>query len=232
MNKEKKMEIFDLVVKNKLLPANIEDLVPLSFIGTEAVKYYKSKIMLMDKLGITEEQKKETLKDGQNAGIMLLDIEARIGELIDGYDNKQIHEKGFYGTKPAYPKEIAGTENAGKRHRSRAIKNNPNIVKEIIKEAIQNEDIPTKTAVLNKIKLKKYMEKHPSKKEDMPDINYIALGIYNKLTECYVKLLEIYKHKNNLSRNNLDGLTEVIDKLYSLKEKQYELEQENIGSLC
>ena len=64
-----------------MLPEKIEGLVPLSFIGKAAIEFYRSKLKLMDQLNITEEQRKATLADGQDAGEMLLDIEGRIGEL-------------------------------------------------------------------------------------------------------------------------------------------------------
>jgi len=59
----------------------MEDLVPLSFIGQTAVTFYRQMIKGFDQLKMTEAQRKRTLKDGQEAGEMLLDIETRIGEL-------------------------------------------------------------------------------------------------------------------------------------------------------
>jgi hypothetical protein len=83
MDEEEAVKIFDLVVREGKLPATLDRLVPLSFIGSAAVTFYKAKVKLMDQLGMTEEQRKATLRDGQDAGRMLLDIEARIGELLD-----------------------------------------------------------------------------------------------------------------------------------------------------
>lgn len=81
MKGEEAVQIFDLVIKNRTLPEKIDELVPLSFIGQTAVNFYRQKVSLMDKLGLAEDQKQATLKDGQDAGKMLLAIEARIGEL-------------------------------------------------------------------------------------------------------------------------------------------------------
>lgn len=78
---EDTVEIFELVMRQKLLPATMDKLIPLSFIGQKAVNYYRDKIKLMDQLEMTEEQRKATLKDGQQAGELLLDIEGRIGEI-------------------------------------------------------------------------------------------------------------------------------------------------------
>jgi len=48
MNEEENMKIFELIVKEGMLPATIEELMPLSFIGNAAVKFYQEKINLMD----------------------------------------------------------------------------------------------------------------------------------------------------------------------------------------
>jgi len=161
------MKIFDIVVKENLLPAKIDELVPLSFIGTAAVEYYKSKIKLMTKLETTQEQKNATLKDGQEAGDLLLDIESRIGELlpsaedmqkIGGEKRKQLISENNKLTQYEAQRGVGALPegiNSKKAFQARAIKNNPGIVEEIKKEARDNEDIPTKTAVLNKIAYKK-----------------------------------------------------------------------------
>ena len=55
MNKEEAVEIFDLVIKNRMLPEKMENLVPLSFIGQAAVSFYREKVALMDRLGLAED---------------------------------------------------------------------------------------------------------------------------------------------------------------------------------
>ena len=64
-----------MVMKEKL--PKLDTLVPLSFIGQAAVTFYRNKIKLMNQLEVTEEQRKATLQDGQEAGELLLDIETR-----------------------------------------------------------------------------------------------------------------------------------------------------------
>jgi hypothetical protein len=82
MKGEEAVELFALIKQENLLPGKVEELVPLSFIGQAAVSFYRQKIKLMDQLKMTEDQRRATLRDGQDAGEMLLDIEARIGELL------------------------------------------------------------------------------------------------------------------------------------------------------
>ena len=105
MTEEEAVKIFDLVVREKMLPATLDKLVPLSFIGAAAVKFYQAKVKLMDQLGITEVQRKAALSDGQDAGEMLLNIETRIGELVDATETK-IVRTGPHGSRSAYPPSV------------------------------------------------------------------------------------------------------------------------------
>jgi len=154
MEGEEAMKIFDLVVKEHMLPATMDKLVPLSFIGAAAVKFYQAKVKLMDQLGMSEQQRKATLADGQDAGEMLLNIEARIGELLPAPEEAR-KMGGARGGKVRQGKEALPVHEGltdRRAHQSRTIHHNPAAVKAIIKEARENEDIPTKTAVLNRIR--------------------------------------------------------------------------------
>jgi len=154
MKGEEAMEMFKLVKANNLLPAGIDDLVPLSFIGQAAIAFYRAKIKVMDQLCMTEAQRKATLRDGQDAGEMLLDIESRIGELLPSREEaiSKGRKRGASlqagrEAEPGRPADI--TEKHA--HYARTISDNPAIVARIKAQARANEDIPTKTAVLNAI---------------------------------------------------------------------------------
>jgi len=155
MEGEQAVEMFKLIKAQGGLPTKIDDLVPISFIGQAAVKFYQTKIKLMDQLGMTEAQRKATLRDGQDAGEMLLDIEARIGELLPspeeamkmGQKRGPAIRDGKQTISSPYPAEI----NRHRAQQARTIKNNPIIVAKIKAQARENEDIPTKTAVLNAV---------------------------------------------------------------------------------
>lgn len=167
------MNTFELAVKTRNLPTKIEELVPLSFIGNEAVKFYKSKLNLCDNLNLSEEQRKTTLKDGQDAGIMLLEIEGRIGELskgIEGQETKAIQGpdgefKGRSVGKGKHKYEKLGLRGKYQLERKQMIANYPKIKEEVIKEAIANDDIPTPTAVVSRI-MQKNAEKRVRELED------------------------------------------------------------------
>jgi hypothetical protein len=219
------MNTFELAVKTKQLPSKIEDLVPMSFLGKAAVSFYKEKLKLFDALGdrmnLSEEQRKITLKDGQEAGIMLLEIEGKIGELSKEIPQERVggverHAHLKSGKPPKHEK--LGLKVREQLTRKQMIANYPKEKEEVIKEAIANDDIPTPTAVINKIKLNNYMKKHPAVDRMAPDISEITLWIFNKLTEVWLKLKEVVKHKENLSAQTRKDLIEAIDRLIKIKE--------------
>jgi len=150
----KAVEIFELAKRKGGLPVKLEDLVPLSFIGQAAVSFYRSKIKLMDQLKMTESQRKVTLKDGQDAGEMLLDIEARIGELAEKEERATtLPVRGVRqgrGMKPSGkpPKHERLGVSEKHMHQSVAIHKHPEIVERVKAQARENEDIPTRTAVI------------------------------------------------------------------------------------
>jgi len=75
---------------------------------------------------MNEAQRKATLKDGQEAGEMLLDIETRIGELLP--DVTRIPKRDTAGK---MAKELPEGMDYRRAHKARTIANNPDIVEKI-----------------------------------------------------------------------------------------------------
>ena len=153
------MDVFNELIKREpnLLSRPLEELVPISFIGQAAVAAYRVMVKRLPDLPMSEEQKKRTLKDGQDAGINLLAIEGRIGELLPSLEEmktKEVRVKAAKGER-SLPQETTRLQ----AHKARIIANNPGVVNEVIAEAEENEDIPTKTAVLNKVNKKREKER-------------------------------------------------------------------------
>jgi hypothetical protein len=224
MEGEEAVKVFDLVVSKGNLPTKLEDLVPLSFIGSAAVKFYQTKVKLMDQLGMSEQQRKATLADGQDAGEMLLNIEARIGELSysvpDAPHTRHDHlaAKGHH-PEPEKPERMGLTggrvESAQAIHREMK-KPGGGAVAAVIKQARENEDIPTKTAVLNKIKLDKVIAGRGKVIESKPDINEVAYEVFQKLSFASGKLRAIWNHWDSVSSFNQKGIIGAIKELNAI----------------
>ncbi len=101
--------------------------------------------------------RKTKLAEGQAVGKALLDVEGRIRELLPS----KLPSAGDRRSSDFQGKaEILKTSGVSKHQRLNAITihEHPTEVAEVIQEAEENEDIPTKGAVLNKIALNKARE--------------------------------------------------------------------------
>lgn len=180
--------VFQALIKHEphFLDRPLEELLPLRFMGEVVVNNYRGLIKRHPNLPLSLEQKKATLKDGQDAGRLLLAIEARIGEL--SLKEKRIPPKfpGGGGAipsgKPPKHERLGMTEK--QLYRSEMIAKHPKEVEEVFKEAEKNEDIPTKTAVLNKIAYKRELERVKSTREKTQlEMAADAYSYYTKLLE-------------------------------------------------
>ena len=195
MKGEEAMEIFKLVKAKGMLPAKMEDLVPLSFIGQTAVTFYRQMIKGFDQLKMTEAQRKRTLQDGQEAGEMLLDIETRIGELAYEVERTKpipmaTPSGSLIGTKssgkPLKHERLGMTEKRMKQ--SQIISKHPDIVERVKAQARENEDIPTRTAVVNEIKYQKEKERRKETEGKQTEVKAIIaieqVQYLNALDRC------------------------------------------------
>jgi hypothetical protein len=143
---------------------------------------------------MSEEQRKVTLSDGQDAGEMLLEIEKKIGELLPsekeamaGTESKRGITKGM-----PRPKVLPEGINGKRSHQARAIARHPEIVEKVKKQARENEDIPTKTAVLSQIayeKEKKRREEAEGKRKEIAAVVAIdQIEYLNALDKCIAAL--------------------------------------------
>ena len=165
MTNQEAVEVFELARANNLLPEKIEDLLPLQFIGDAAVKFCMDKVKLIDKLNDDKlkEQRKLAIKDGQNAGEWLLGVEVEVGKAckkeprLPKYHGRKTISKDSevvtVGKPPKY--ERLGMKNHHAVSQAQQVADNPKVVEKIIAQAKENEDIPTKTAVLSEIKYQK-----------------------------------------------------------------------------
>lgn len=153
------MEVFKELVKRdpNFLALPMEQLVPISFIGDAAVAAYRTIIGQLKRMDKLTEQNEKTLRDGQDAGKMQLLIQAAIG----GKLREELPDHGGGGGRAGVPK-VTTAMSEKQRRTARTIARHPEAIEEVIKEAQENEDIPTKTAVLNKIA---YKEERAHKEE-------------------------------------------------------------------
>ena len=155
------MKIFDIVKRNKMLPADQTKLEQIQFIGPAALAFYRAKLKLMTQLGITEKQRDATLADGQDAGEMLLDVEVRLGEIYQKVPKPK--PKNQYSASTEASVKATKSQKIGRPQQriseTEQIAKNPKIVAQVKAQAKKREDIPTKTAVINEIRYQRDKER-------------------------------------------------------------------------
>jgi hypothetical protein len=151
-----KTNVFQALIKRDpdFLDRPLADLLPLRFMGEVAVNAYRGLIKRLNDLPLSMKEKESRLKDGQDAGKALLMIEARIGELLPPPEETYKASRPEVGSGGKSKRSLPGRMTGSQAYRARAIASHPAEVAEVIREAEENEDIPTKTAVLNKIAYK------------------------------------------------------------------------------
>jgi len=131
------------------LPATIDELREFILVGKAKLKVYQQKVKLIKDLGLAKQVKDQALEDGQSVGEAILWAEAKMGELLKKISPGRATYKSAlpHGERAKLPKGI----DSHQAHKARKLADHPEIIKEVIKEAREEEDLPTRSAVLRKI---------------------------------------------------------------------------------
>lgn len=154
-----------IIIQNQNLPDNIEDLAKFVLIGREKLTAVRANIRAIDKLQLAEDVREQKKEEAQMLAEALLDAEVRIGDLLkqipkvkNQYDKcnsqqceKQKETKQEVITRLGFNKDQA--------NRFETLSSNKEIVEQVKAEARENEDIPTRSRVLQLVKEKSKEEK-------------------------------------------------------------------------
>ena len=151
----------ELTVYQGNLPANIEDLARFALVGREKMVAVRAEIRAIDKLGLAEEVRRQKLEEGQMISEAVLDAEVRIGTLTSAlpkatkgnqHTGKMVSDTAVADQKPKQEaiKELGFTPKQVERFETMA--KHPEIVEQAKAEARENDDIVSRSAVLQKIK--------------------------------------------------------------------------------
>lgn len=152
----------DITVSNCNLPSTLEDLSKYVLVGREQLVAVRAAIRAIDKVGVAQEVRKQKLKEGQEIGEAVLDAEVRIGELMrDVPKAKNQYESalptdGQSKTKTEVFSDMGFTHSQVQRFETLAA--HPEIVAQAKAEAKENDDIVTRSLVLNMVKQKQKAE--------------------------------------------------------------------------
>lgn len=156
-----------IITTNANLPSKIEDLSRFVLVGREKLTAVRAEIRAIEKVGLAQEVRAQKLSEAQDISEAVLDAEIRIGELMSkvpkasGGDRRSENFKNdtnvvFEKTKAEVIEKTGLTQKQVERFQTLAA--HPELVAEAKAEARENDDIVSRSLVLEKIKAKKREE--------------------------------------------------------------------------
>lgn len=160
-----------LTADSSNLPTAIDDLAKFVLIGREKLVSVRAEIRAIDKLNLAEEVRAQKRDEALMLSSALLDAEVRIGELLkeipradkgNQYTGKMVSDTAVANQKPKLEvvKDLGFTPKQANRFETLA--NNKDIVEQVKAEARENDDIPTRSRVLQLVQEKNRQQKQPT----------------------------------------------------------------------
>lgn len=153
----------EVVIRQENIPSRMEDLSRFVLVGREKLVAVRAEIRAIDKVGLAQEVREQKLREAQDISEAVLDAEVRIGELMakvpkaSGGDHGNQYTGGKNDTAVDFAKPKADIiRDAGftqkQVERFQTLAAHPEIVAQAKAEARENDDIISRSAVLNKIR--------------------------------------------------------------------------------
>lgn len=222
-----------IIVKNHNLPNKIEDLAKFVLVGREKLTAVRAEIRAIDKLQVAEDVREQKKEEAQMLAEALLDAEVRIGDLL-----KQIPKSQGTRTDIKKPVDIGVDKletkketierlglNQKQAERFETLSSNKDVVEQVKAEARENEDIPTRSRVLQLVNQKTRDEQIIAEGfREIENKKAIELSYHNALFK--ILTLEIKEDEVNVWVNSMmtfekerleDDIDEAINKLNEIK---------------
>ena len=172
-------QVTELMNIGNTLPSKIEDLAKFVLIGREQLNMVRAGIKALDKLDMAKDVREQKKDEAQMLAEALMDAEVRIGEILlampkaSGKNNQYVQEKlkndtavdFHYEVNPKPPVQTKseaikslGFDNK-QAERFQTLAQHKDIVEQVKQEARANDDLATRTAVLQAVRYKQVEEK-------------------------------------------------------------------------
>ena len=164
----------NLSVRNNTLPDNLQDLSKFVLVGREKLVSVKAEIRAIDKLQVAQEVRNQKREEARMLSEALLDAEVRLGELFRAIPK----DTTFKGNQHTERLNLPAEETPKTKHevitdlgfsrqqaeKMETLSENKDLVEIVKAEAVENDDLPTRSRVLDLAARRK--------KEEAPKENY------------------------------------------------------------
>ena len=159
-----------IITSEHNLPTNIEDLSRFALIGREKLVAVRAEIRAIDKVGIAQGVRAQKLREAQDISEAVLDAEVRIGELMAKVPKQNTHNRAAVRPDSDVPSKTEVIEQAGftpkQVQRFETLAAHPEIVAQAKAEARENDDIVSRSLVLNMVKEQKRADREAAREEE------------------------------------------------------------------
>lgn len=152
----------DLQNRQEGLPANIDDLAKFALIGREKLVAVRAEIRAIEKVGLAQEVREQKLREAQEISEAVLDAEVRIGELMAQVPKQNTHNRAAIRPDTGVASKTDIIRDAGftpkQVQRFQTLAAHPDLVAQAKAEARENDDIVSRSQVLEKVQAKRREE--------------------------------------------------------------------------
>lgn len=218
-----------IIIQSQNLPNKIEDLAKFVLVGREKLVSVRAEIRAINKLELAEEVREQKREEAQMLAEALIDAEVRIGDLLkqipkakNQYD--KCNSQQCEGQKETKQEVITRLGfNKDQANRFETLASNKDIVEQVKAEARENEDIPTRSRVLQLVKEKSKEERdNEYLQAQFKEIERIK-GTEIRMQEAIFKILTVEINEENVQIwiNGLDNFDRenMNERLEEIKEK-------------
>lgn len=220
----------NLILTQNNLPDTLEDLSKFVLVGREKLNSVRASIRAIDKLQLAEDVREQKKEEAQMLAEALLDAEVRIGDLLKKIPKLQGKRNDIKKPIDTNVEKLETKKetierlgfNQKQAERFETLSSNKDIVERVKAEARENEDIPTRSRVLQIVKEKskqqEFIENEFKKIENETAIQKnIHNAVYKILcTDISDEYLEVWYE--GLDKDNIEAIEGDLDRAI----KQYE----------
>jgi hypothetical protein len=164
----------DIITQANNLPTKIDDLAKYVLIGRDRMAAVRAEISAINRLGLAQEVREQKLAEAQQISEVVLDAEVKLGQLIAAMPTKQGARTDIKlmdnGVDKSQSKKAALETigfNQKQAERLETLAKHPEIVAQAKAEAREQDDIVSRSFVLEKIKAKQKAEQIEQAKESI-----------------------------------------------------------------
>ena len=187
----------ELAIPNKQLPDTLPDLAAFVLVGREKLTAVRAEIRAIDKLQLAEDVRQQKRDEAQMLSEALLDAEVRIGELTKAIPKGTNGGANQYGAKPTPLSNEQKTKSEvitdlgftpKQVERFEILADNPDVVEQVKQEARENDDIPTRTRVIDIVQ---------QRKKEQSDKTAVSSTLYKQFHNALFGILTLDISKAN-----------------------------------